>query len=237
MSLTLENVLDDSALLFLENRAAFADWIHQQTGGGSDRQKVDLARRQVTYLPKLVKREEVVITAHLVAMIGGDPATTRWAWAVSEVAEQPVAQLSQRLREFGEANQISTFTDPSPSSSRDVMAEATAVAAAACRVTGMPVAHLMEAGDHVVVLILDPANFLAPPPSAAGLDGVLDEARASTLVNDWRRAVQGWAQARGLPYRWADGFGSIDLRLPDGEVAVRFDERGMPSLDRPPAPN
>lgn len=234
MSLTFEHVLDDSLLLFLENWAAFAAWIDKETGGGSGQVKLDLTMRQITFLPRLVKRNEVVVPVHLMATVLAR-GEVQWAWANPEFAEKPVSQLSTRVRDFGQQQQIATFADPShavPGGDEQLRAaHPIALAATCCRITGMPVAHLMPVKDQQVVLALDPAGFLPPVPTRDGLVDLLQNSQATGLVQDGRRAVQGYAQARGLGYQWGEGFGHLDLQLPEGSVRVTFDEQGTPSVE------
>lgn len=230
--LTFENVLDDSLLLFLENWTAFAAWIHNETGGGSDQVKVDYQMRQITFLPKLVKRNEVVVPLHLAATV--DAENAQWAWANPENEGKPLAMLSTRVRDFGQQQQIAALAEPShlvpDTGELKVSGHALALAAAACRITGMPVAHLLPQGDAQVVLLLDPAGFFLPAPSQEAFRQLVGNARATGLVQDGRRAVQGYAQARGLGYRWGEGFTHIDLMFPDGELRVEFDDNGQATL-------
>lgn len=226
MSLTYHDVLDDAALMAAENAGAFADFLDRETGGGSDREKVDWERRQITFLPRLVKREEVVVPMHLMAMVAGDPAVAVWAWSRPEFADQPIARLSERVRDFGRAQQIAQFADESHPVADDPAEHARALGAAACLVTGMPVAHVVTNGETRMVLVLDPATFVPPVPSRASLAALLESAQQRGLVRDPRRAVQGYAQVRGLPHRWGEGFGTLSLQLSDGEALVRFDDRG-----------
>lgn len=233
MSLTFENVLDDALLLFLENWAAFHAWIHEQTGGGSGQVKLDLGMRQVTFLPRLVKRNEVVVPAHLAATVSQDEAV--WAWAIPEYSGLPVSTMSARMREFGDSQHIATFTQPEqPIPSRGTAPGpenfALALGATGCRITGMPVAHLMPLNGRTAVLLLDPAGFYPPTPSREGFLGLIENGRTSGLMQDARRAVQGYAQARGLRYEWGPEFASIRLFFQVGEAQVTFDEKGEPHI-------
>lgn len=232
MSLTFENVLDDSILLFLENHRAFADFINAEIDGGSEQVKVDLDRRQITFLPRLVKRNEVVVTMHVAAIVQADPAVATWAWAQPEYADKPISVMSSRVRDFGRAEQISTLAEPQhplPEGTNEAM-HAVALAATACRITGMPTAHMVPAGAAQLVLLLDPANFVPPRPSVATLPDLVAGSTGTGLVHDGRRAVQGYAQARGLAYQWTEGFGALQLRLPDGQLTIGFDPAGVPTV-------
>ncbi|MGD8213723.1 DUF6882 domain-containing protein [Aestuariimicrobium sp. Y1814] len=232
MSLTFENVLDDSILLFLENHQAFGDFINREIDGGSEQVKVDLDRRQITFLPRLVKRPEVVVTMHVAAIVRAEPAVAQWAWSLDEYADKPISVMSSRVRDFGQGQGISTFAEPShalPEGQNPAM-HAIALAATGCRITGMPTAHLVPGAGAQVVLLLDPANFVPPMPTVAGVGALLENSAGTGLVSDGRRAVQGYAQARGLAYQWTEGFGALQMRLPDGAVTVGFDESGAPSV-------
>lgn len=232
MSLTFDNVLDDSILLFLENHRAFADFINREIDGGSEQVKVDLDRRQITFLPRLVKRPEVVVTMHVAAIVKAEPAVAEWAWGLDDYADKPISVMSSRVRDFGQGQGIATFAEarhPLPELSNPAM-HAIALAATACRITGMPTAHLVPGGGAQVVLLLDPANFMPPVPSVTTLPDLITSSTGTGLVTDGRRAVQGYAQGRGLGYQWTEGFGSLQIALPDGTITVGFDERGVPSI-------
>lgn len=232
MSLTFENVLDDSILLFLENHHAFAEFIATEIDGGSDQVKVDLDRRQITYLPRLVKRPEVVVTMHVAAIVKAEPAVAQWAWALPDHADKPISVMSSRVRDFGQAQGIATFAAAEhalPEGSNPAM-HAIALAATACRITGMPTAHMVSGGGAQVVLLLDPANFVPPMPSVTTLPDLVARSTGTGLVSDGRRAVQGYAQSRGLGYQWTEGFGALQIALPDGSVTVGFDSQGTPSV-------
>lgn len=238
MSLTFDNVLDDAIVLYLENFAAFVAFINTETGGGAGQYKVDLDMRQVTYLPKLVKRNEVVVPLHLAATLAAESNDVLWAWANPKFGEAPVARLSSRVREFGQQQGIDRFaTDSHPvPEGVDPGMYAIAIAACACRITGMPVAQVLphtnaQELSMQTVLLLDPANFRPPAPSSRAFAGLIGQTMSTGLVSDGRRAVQGYAQARGLPYRWADGFTSIELAMPDGPLQVAFDEQGRPTVE------
>ncbi|MGA4507500.1 DUF6882 domain-containing protein [Propionibacteriaceae bacterium G1746] len=231
MALTYENVLDDSILLHLENHLAFADFIDAQTGGGSDQAKVDLDRRQITFLPRLVKRNEVVVPMHIAAVVQADPAVARWAWAMPEYAEKPISILSSRVRDFGTGQGIAQLAEAEhPVPDGQVATHPLALAAVACRITGMPTAHLVPAGTAQVVLLLDPAGFMPPAPTVASVTALVGNATGTGLVSDARRAVQGYAQGRGISYQWGEGFGSLQLAVQDGTVTVAFGEDGAPQV-------
>lgn len=232
MSLTFENVLDDSILLFLENHQAFAAFLDDEIDGGSEQVKVDLDRRQITFLPRLVKRPEVVVTMHVAAIVRAEPAASDWAWGLDDYADKPISVMSSRVRDFGQAEGITTFADashPLPDGVNPAM-HAIALAATACRITGMPTAHMVPGGGAQVVLLLDPANFVPPMPSVMTLPDLVTSSTSTGLVTDGRRALQGYAQGRGLGYQWSDGFGSLQITLPDGSLSVGFDAQGTPSI-------
>lgn len=221
MSLSFADVVDDSMLAYAETQNAFAAWIDQQTGGGSEEQKIDRQRRQVTWLPRLHKREEVVATAHYIgAVLDG---VAHWAWADPELADTPFVRLSERIRGFGESNQIAELTSPTFPCAPWVMA------GVACRVTEMPASHMAPRDGGVDVFVVDPAGF-AVPPLARDAFATLEQGSlaADGFVNDHRRAVQGWAQARRMPHRWADPgtWRVFDIGFPEGPLFTHFDEQG-----------
>lgn len=229
MALTYENVVDDSILVHFEAQNAFSDFITEATGGGSDHYQIDLAKQQITFEPTLHKRDEVVCRLHLLASVAAQPHSVLWAWANPQFAERPVAALSERVRDFGADNQISEFAEGEwqlPEDADDAHI-AQQVAAVGCRITGMPVGLVTQAGSTQVVFALDPAGFALGEPDATTFPRVvLGPIGHGDWVFDHRRAVQGYAQARRIPHGWASGFTGIQLRFPQGPVTVDFDEAG-----------
>lgn len=221
MSLSFADVVDDSMLAYAETQAAFAAWIDAQTGGGSDQQKVDRQRRQVTWLPRLHKRNEVVAAAHLVGSVVDG--VGRWAWADPELEDSPFVRLAGRIRAFGEQNQIPELAHET------VDAPAWVMAGVACRVTEMPATHMAPREGGVDVLVVDPAGFSVPPLGRDAFATIVEQSLgAEGFVHDHRRAVQGWAQARRMPHRWVDPgtWRTFDIGFAEGPLFVHYDEAG-----------
>lgn len=230
MSLSFADVVDDSMLAYVETQMAFSDWITQQTGGGSDEQKVDRPRRQVTWVPKLHKRDEVVATAHWVARVHGED--VRWAWADPDAAGTPFVRLAERLRAFGEQNQIPELA------AETTRAQAFVVAGVATRITEIPATHMAPSPDGGVdVFVVDPAGFTLPPLGPDALVRIATSTFAADgVVHDQRRAIQGWALARRMPHRWADPgtFRTFDIGFPAGPTLFHFDDAGRLENATPP---
>ena len=228
MALTYENVVDDSILLHFETQKSFSDFVEQQTGGGAENAKVDLAKQQITYVPKFHKREELVVRAHLLASIATEPHSVMWAWANEHFAGQSISRLSERIRGFGENNGIAELTTGERElGGVDPEQAARQIAAIGCRITGMPAAHIASAGGTVVVFAIDPAGFALGQPDAHSFpEVVLGPIHQGGWVHDTRRAVQGYAQARNIPHGWAEGFTGIQLTFPQGPVTIDFSPEG-----------
>lgn len=232
MALSFDDVIDDSIIFSLLNGIAFEQFVETRTGGGAGRTRLDLERRLLTFEPRLAKREDVQLTVHLVARL--EPASEHvpnaslaWAWADPELGERPISQMSTRIRDFGQGQQIDRFARSGYGFTTDLDLEALKVAAASARITGLPVAHVQHEAGRRSVVLLDPANFQPRPPAPQELTKVLQGAINLGLVHDHRRAIQGFAGVANLPYQWSDGFGSVQLQLPEGPVEYRFDPSGM----------
>lgn len=231
--LTFADVLDDSILVYVEDHGAFLDWINDRTGGGSEKMAIDFAKQQITYHPRFHKRDEVVARIHLLGSVAENPRSAMWAWANPQFADSPIAQMSQRVREFGESRGIPELTTPElpvpdDAPGTDRLAEmATTMAAVSCRISGIPTAQVMAGGGTRVVMLVDAAGFTPAPPSGVRFPGVLMNAvSAHGWVHDHRRAVQGYAQARALPYGWEPNFSALNMGFPEGNVRVAFDPQG-----------
>ncbi|GAB3705839.1 DUF6882 domain-containing protein [Mariniluteicoccus flavus] len=221
MSLSFADVVDDSMIAYAETQNAFAAWIDAQTGGGSDEQKIDRVRRQITWIPRLHKREEVVATAHFVGSVVDG--VGRWAWADPELADSMFVRLAERIKTFGETNGIAELAG------ENLDAPAWVMAGVACRVTEMPASHMAPREGGVDVFVVDPAGF-TPPLLTRDAFGtlLLGSLQAQGFVHDHRRAVQGWAQARRMPHRWVDPgtWRIFDIGFAEGPLFVHFGEDG-----------
>lgn len=224
-TLSFADVVDDSVLAFLESQARFGEWIESTTGPGYSF-KVDLDRQQITFVPKLHKRDEVVCRLHLIGSVAESPRSALWSWANPVFAEHRVAALSLRVQEFGRSRQIPELAEGQielPNADLDVFA--TQMASVAWRITGMPTGLVVPNGETRVVTLLDPANFSVGQPTAVNAPATL-VGPIGSMTHDHRRALQGFAQARQLPHQWAPGFTALSLRYPDGELNAQFDEQG-----------
>lgn len=231
--LTFADVVDDSIVVFFEDQSAFADWIVQKTGGGSDKVSVDLAKQQITFAPKLHKRDEVVARVHLIGSVASQPRSSLWAWANPQFADHPVSQMSARIRQFGENSEIAELTTgelPIPENVGDGVDQlgmaATKMAAVSCRISGIPTAQISGGEQQRVIMLVDAAGFFPSRPSGVTFPRMLMGPISAGWVTDHRRATQGYAQARGLGYGWGENFASITIGFPEGPVTVAFDESG-----------
>ena len=94
-------------------------------------------------------------------------------------------------------------------------------------IIGIPTAQVMGTGTTRAVMLVDPAGFVPARPSGISFPRILMSAMQETgWITDPRRAVQGYAQARALPYGWEPGFGALNIGFPEGNVRVGFDEHG-----------
>lgn len=231
--LTFADVLDDSILVYVEDHEAFVDWITGRTGGGSEQTKLDLAKQQITYIPKFHKRDEVVARIHLLGSVAAEPRSAMWAWANPRFADTPAAVMSARVRDFGASREIPELASPEWPLAADGPGQnrladfATAMAATSCRITGIPTAQIMAGGGARVVMLVDAAGFEPAAPSGARFPRIVQNAiGAQGWVHDHRRAVQGYCQARQLRYGWEPDFTALSIGFPESNVRVAFDETG-----------
>lgn len=232
--LSFTDVLDDSILVFLEDHSAFQDWIAEQTGGGSEEMSVDLAKQQITYVPKLHKRPEVVARVHLLGSVAAEPRSALWAWANPAFADRPTSEMSTRVREFGQAREIAELTTgellvpPDEGDADQLTAYATRMAAVSCRITGIPTSQIINRGTSRVVMLVDAAGFLPARPSGIAFPRIFTTAiSVPGYVHDQRRAAQGYAQARTLPYSWEPNFSALNIGFPEGNIRLAFGEQGL----------
>lgn len=225
--------MDDSILVYVEDHGRFLEWINERTGGGSDDQSVDLHKQQITYRPKLHKRDEVVAPIHLLGSVAAEPRSAMWAWANEHVKDLPVARMVERVREFGASRGVAELTmpeisiPPDPEGADGLATVATTMAAVSCRITGIPTAQIISGGGIRLVMLVDAAGFAPAAPSGVTFPRILTSAiNAPDWVHDHRRATQGYAQARSLPYGWEPDFVALNIGFPEGNVRVAFDQSG-----------
>lgn len=246
--------MDDSILVYVEDHERFVEWINERTGGGSDEMSVDLHKQQITYRPKLHKRDEVVAPVHLLGSVAAEPRSALWAWANDHVKDLPVARMVERVREFGQSRGVTELTTPeiklppddtAPQGNEDhgtqgqgpqgqgsrredsLATLATTMAAVSCRITGIPTAQIMSGGGVRLVMLVDAAGFTPATPSGIKFPRILTSAiSAPGWVHDHRRATQGYAQARNLPYGWEPEFSALNIGFPEGNLRVAFDHSG-----------
>ncbi|WP_432559991.1 DUF6882 domain-containing protein [Granulicoccus sp. GXG6511] len=234
--LSFADVMDDSILVYVEDHERFVEWITERTGGGSDEMSVDLHKQQITYRPKLHKREEVVAPIHLLGSVATEPRSAMWAWANEHVKDLPVARMVERVRDFGASRGVAELTTPEISIPADsegsdgLATTATTMAAISCRITGIPTAQIITGNGIRLVMLVDAAGFAPATPSGISFPRTLMSAiSAPGWVHDHRRATQGYAQARNLPYGWEPNFGALNIGFPEGNVRVAFDQDGRVS--------
>jgi hypothetical protein len=231
--LTFANVMDDSILAYVEDHERFVEWITERTGGGSDSMSLDLHKQQITYRPRLHKRDEVVAPIHLLGSVASEPRSAMWAWANEHVKDLPVATMVQRVRGFGESNGVSELTTaeipvPEGDEGSDALAAmATTMAAVSCRIIGIPTAQIITGDGVRLVMLVDAAGFTPAVPSGLTFPRILTTAiSAPGWVHEHRRATQGYAQARNLPYGWEPNFSALNIGFPEGNVRIAFDQAG-----------
>lgn len=225
--------MDDSILVYVEDHERFVEWINERTGGGSDEMSVDLHKQQITYRPKLHKRDEVVAPIHLLGSVAAAPRSAMWAWANEHVNKLPVARMVERVREFGASRSVNELTMPEIAIPPDaegadgLATVATTMAAVSCRITGIPTAQIISGDGLRLVMLVDAAGFTPSIPSAITFPRILTSAiSAPGWVHDHRRATQGYAQARNLRYGWEPDFVALNIGFPEGNVRVAFDPQG-----------
>ena len=230
--LSFADVMDDSILVYLEDHTRFVEWVTERTGGGADEMSLDFDKQQITYRPKLHKRDEVIAPIHLLGSVADEERTAMWAWANEHFRGLPVARMVERVKDFGTSQGVQELTQPEitipPDDGIDRLAAiATTMAAVSCRITGIPTAQIMTGSGVRLVMLVDAAGFTPVTPSGLSFPRILMNAiTAPGWVHDHRRATQGYAQARKLPHGWEPNFHALNIGFPEGNLRVAFDDAG-----------
>lgn len=206
----LQELVDDAAFLSHEHQLHLAD--HH----GDDAWGAEMAEGTFTFTA--AGGETTTCRLQFLGTAAPGPGSWMWAWNNVNGFPDDVLRAAEKTRETGlrEATEAELpLTDDLPYR----------LALAAKAVTGSWTHYSAPVGSGTRAwFLLDAAGLALTAPSVPRVVRVLSEGLLSVTVVDHRRAVASYAAARGL--ETTDDDGALVLVLPDGSVAVRFDERG-----------
>ncbi|MGQ7298002.1 DUF6882 domain-containing protein [Quadrisphaera sp. KR29] len=234
---TLQQLLDDAALLSLEHQLHLGDLL------GEHSWDVDLAQGRFAFraagegagplLAGAPGGEVVAARTHLLGTAAPGPRSWLWSWANPSGFGEDVTDLARWVRGFGDRHGVPELTrsevpfaelagsPPEPSAAVGVVVDA--AKAASQRWTS----YTGDAGGGTrAAFLLEHPAFALPEPSGPRVLRVLIERLSGAAVGDHRRAVAAYAGGRGLQQRWEAGHAAVRLTGPGFELRVRFDERG-----------
>ena len=215
----LQALLDDAAFLAHEAQLHLAD-LH----GVEARWDVDLAAGTFTFEGTSGR---VTYPVQLLGSAAPGPRSWLWGWANPSGYSPQVLRAANAARALGEAYGIPELLAgevpfdlveagegiaPGYTLSAD-LARACSIASGTWFTYGGGIA-----GGTRVWMLLE--GLTLPASDFPRVLRVLGEVLSSGTISDHRRAIASYATLRGLPW---DG---ARLRLPDGEVAITFDDHG-----------
>jgi hypothetical protein len=153
--------------------------------------------------------------------------TWHWGWDNLNGFPTPVIALSQQIREYGAARDITELTQPElPVESAETP---TAYTLAAKAITGAWAHYPVQAGGGTTVWVLVDDSRLDPgEPQHKPVVKALASAITTTDVSDHRAALSAYAELRGLRTAPLPD-GGVRLLCEDGSADVTFDDAGRVS--------
>ncbi len=219
-ALTLDQILDDAALLSLEHQLHLADLV----GDRPWRVNLDEQRFEFVGEPPFVCSR-----VHLLGSAAPGPRSWLWSWANPYGYSKPVIELAEAVREFGHRHGIGELAAPEvpfdalPFASTEPNAVAGVLLEAAKAVSGVWTAYTGDAGGGTrVAFLIEHPDFRLPPPEAVRVMRVLQQGTAELNLTDHRRAVHSYAVRRGLKSSF--NAHQAEVSGPGFDVAIQFDD-------------
>lgn len=179
------------------------------------------------------RRDATTYGVQLLGSAAPGPRTWLWSWANPHGYQPGVLRAAEATHRLGEQYSVPELTAGevpfdvpaagSPDEPGMALGYALSLAARVASRTWFAYSGRVSGGTRVWMLLDGP---VLPAPQALRTAGLFDEVLRSGIVTDHRRAVTSYAALRGVPW---DGEALV---LPDGRVAVRFDDQGSVSSIR-----
>jgi hypothetical protein len=218
---TLDGLADDAALLSHEHQLHLID---QAERLGEHTWQADL---QAGTLDLVGPGGALRTRAHLIGSTSESAGSWLWGWANESGFPPAVTEVAGLAADHGRRHGVAELARPELPLHPEL---APRLIDAAKLVTGHWVSYSGQAGPGTRAwFLIDAPELALPAPNVHRCVRLLGEVLSGGLLRDHRRAVFSYARLRGLagpegPAAGPDG--SLTLRLPDGGLAVSFDEHG-----------
>jgi hypothetical protein len=193
---TFTDLLDDAALLSLEHQLHLVDVL------GEHSWRVDLAEQVFEFTgaePRTCTR------FHLLGSAAPGPRSWLWGWANPTGYPQQLVGLGEYVRDFGRRHGIRELTEPEiafdalPGSPTDPNPVAGMFIGAAKTVANNWSSYTGDAGGGTrAAFLIEHPDFALAAPEPARVMRVLQQALASEVLTDHRRAYHAYATRRRL---------------------------------------
>lgn len=216
------NLVDAGAFLAHERQLNLADVVE-----GHQRWDADLSVGTITFA--FADRDPLVCEAQLLGSSALNPGSWLWGWANTGVPESATA-VARELRGVGEERGIPEFTEPelplgdAGNDGIDALWYRLTIAAAGLTPTWDASFRAPTGEGSVAPFLLRHPELALPAPAFPRIARVLSEGLQAVAIRDHRLAVESYAAARGIPI--APAGSALELTLPDGVLAVEFDDQG-----------
>jgi len=211
---TLQWLVDGAVVLSTEQQAHLVGVL------GPRSWQFDAVRATLTFSgPGL---ETLEARSHFVGSAAPGPSSWLWAWENLNGYPEAAVGLAGRVRQLGQQYGVPELTTAEMPLTADLPER---LVVAAKYLTGL-YSHYSGAvaGGTRALLLMEHPWFTLPAPTKLGTLGSIGQALATGMVVDHVRAVQSYAQVRGVPLRWTAP-DALELALTDGPGRVRFDAR------------
>lgn len=238
------DVESSSGLQDLIDRAAFLSTEHQQELGDVIELaswNVDLTNQSFVFHTD----PPTMLSCNFLGTTSLDACSWLWGWKNINGFPDAAVELATTVRRYGEERGIPELTtEQTPLDEGTALDIGHRLTLAAKAISGKYTHYSCPSSDRSrrTWLLLDgPGVSLLKKPSAVRIPRLIVETLDQCVLMDERKALNSYAQLRGLDTRWeTDNLAHV--MAPDGEIAVEFDDIGRISrmnlhAERPtPAP-
>lgn len=222
--LTLQDMLDDAALLSYEHQLHLIDVL------GDHDWNVDFDAGTISFLGE---NSLTVRTWHFLGSAAPGPRSWLWSWANPGSFPERFLGLATELAAFGRAQGIAELTDAEvpfdrlPGRPEQPAFALASVTDAAKVFSGRWSSYNGDTGGGTrAAFLIEHPEFVLGPPEPARVVRTVTEGLGSGLVRDHRRAVHGYATRRGLDAEFTGDGTRLAMRGPGIDLEAHFDDAG-----------
>lgn len=220
-TLTLQNLIDDGIVAFLDAKRVISD-VANPDEIGADYFASDMTTQTITFGPSSPHPKTARVN-----WIGSCGETT-WLWGRANFNNYPPEAVKdcEAIRAFGEQHQVPELMETQWRHNGNLGETVWQMGIVASLICGrLPMYFASTQSGGYGVMLVDGPDFRWGEPRAERIATLLGEAAGTGYVSDWTRALRTYAHLRGLT--WSQDGTNQALTLPNGDVVtVELDEVG-----------